>query len=336
MSIPSFELTRATSVADACALLADPECATEVIAGGTQLLITLKNGTHAPQRLVDIGAIAGLAEIRSSPEGLSIGAGVTLARLADHPEVARRHKVLAEAAKAVGTLQLRSMGTVAGNLCQDSCCIYVDRTIEQRHSLAPCHKINGDHCHIVPTSGSCWANYAGDLAPALIALDASVSVASVAGTEVRPITSLFSFEGTRPIALGAGELITDIRVPAPNGRAGGMYLKLRQRGSLDYPLLGVAAAVTLEEDGTCRTARVALTGVDRGPVLVPEADRLRGHIIGDELLEEIAHAAYKRARPVKNTFGYGASYRVRMAKPFVIRALRGAAARAEGREVLHG
>lgn len=316
MSLPSFELIRAKTISAACALLTDPE--TEVLAGGTQLLMLMKNRTRTPRRLVELGAIAGLDVIGYSPsEGLTIGARVTLAHLAVHPEAAHHYPAICEAARSVGTPQLQTMGTVAGNLCQDACCLYLDRPVEQRSALAPCHKIDGEVCHVVAGSDLCWANYAGDLAPVLIALGASVTVASPAGQQRRALTTIFSGDGKQPIALSPGALITDIRVPPPPARSGATYLKLRQRQSLEYPLLGVAAAVVLEAGGSCRSARVVLTGVDRGPVVVDGSD-----------VAELPEAAYRRVRPVKNSYGYGPNYRAKMVRPFVTRALGGAIARA--------
>ncbi len=334
MSIPAFEWTRATTVGEACRALAEPG-QTAVIAGGTQILFAMKNRTRLPDRLVDLSGVAGLETLRyDATEGLTIGARVTLAHLAAHPDVTRHYPVLRDAALAVGTLQLQTMGTVVGNVCQDTCCLYVDRAEPQRQALEPCHKLQGHCCHVVSGSESCWANYAGDVAPALIALDASVTIATASGESARPLSALFTADGVRPIALLPGELVTAIHVPAPAPRSGAMYLKLRQRQSLDYPLLGVAAAVTLAADGTCETARVVLTGVDRGPIVVPEAASLAGQALSSERLERVAQAAYKQAHPVKNAFGFGPAYRVKMIVPFVVRALSSAAARAEGREVV--
>lgn len=331
MSIPRFEFARARTIRDACAQLAAARGGAEVVAGGTELLVAMKHGTRAPRLLVDLTAVPGLDRLVFTPDvGLVIGARVTLARLAADPHVRTHYPAIAEAALAVGTLQLRSMGTVAGNLCQDTCCLYVDRSPQQRHGLVPCHKIDGDRCHVVAESDQCWANYAGDLAPVLLALGASIVVATPAGEAIRPLPALYSCEGIAPITLAAGEIITAIAVPAPPASSGAAYLKLRQRNGLDYPLLGVAAAIALGPDRRCRHARVALTGVERGPIEIPDAAALEGRTPDDEAFAPVAEAAARRAHPVKNAFGFGPSYRVRMTRPYVVRALRAATARAEG------
>ena len=315
MTLPPFDLERPRTIADACAALADPN--TALIAGGTQVLLAMKNRTRTPRRLVVLDAIPGLDAIDYQPaEGLTIGARVTLARVAANRDVLRLFPVIAEAARLVATPQIQSMGTLAGNLCQDTCCLYVDRALEQRDALAACLKLHGRTCHVVAGSDVCRANYAGDLAPVLIALGATVTVATSAGEQQRGLRSIFSDDGKAPIALARGEFITSIRVPSPPRRSGAVYLKLRQRRSLDYPLVGVAAAATDNK------VIVVLTGVERGPVAG------EGSLLG-EGVEGLAREASKRAHPVKNAFGYGPGYRVRAVRPLVTRAIRQAIARAE-------
>jgi 4-hydroxybenzoyl-CoA reductase subunit beta len=278
---------------------------------------------------VDLSGIDCLDRLEwSSEDGLCIGARVTLARLAADARVRQHYPAIVEAALAVGTWQLQSMGTVGGNLCQDTCCMYVNRPVEQRDGLSACHKIHGDKCHVVAGSDVCWANYAGDLAPVLLALDATVRVARVSGEDTRSVPCLFTGDGIAPIGLAPGELVTQIDVPTPSPCSGASYLKLRQRDSLDYPLLGVAAVVTLAADGTCSSARLALTGVDRAPVVVNEAASLVGRVLDAAAVGPVAHAAYRLARPVKNAWGYGASYRAKMTRVYVLRAVASAAARA--------
>jgi 4-hydroxybenzoyl-CoA reductase subunit beta len=168
--LPAFEYVRPSTIVEACRLLADAPGRAEALAGGTELLLALKHRTRTPQQLVDLSGIDCLDRLEwSSEDGLCIGARVTLARLAADARVRQHYPAIVEAALAVGTWQLQSMGTVGGNLCQDTCCMYVNRPVEQRDGLSACHKIHGDKCHVVAGSDVCWANYAGDLAPVLLA-----------------------------------------------------------------------------------------------------------------------------------------------------------------------
>ena len=321
MALPELKISTPATVADACRYL--EAGAAEAIAGGTDLLPALKGGLKRPDRLVDLSGIAGLDGLDYSPRGgLEIGALVTLRRLAGDTAVKDHYPVLAEAALQVGSGQLRAMATVAGNLCQDTCCMYLDRPEEVRSSLAPCHKIGGSICHVVPSSDECWAPYSGDMAPVLMALGATVTVAGRGGEADRPLADIFTDDGARPLDLQPGQLITKIKIPSPAPHSGAAYLKLRPRATLDYAVVGVAARVTLDpKDMTCADAAIILTGVGSSPRAVAEAMGLGGERLTGEAIERIAKAAMRLSHPVKNVVGTQPGYRRAMVKVQVARAL---------------
>ena len=321
MALPELEISTPATVADACRYL--EAGAAEAIAGGTDLLPALKGGLKRPDRLVDLSGIAGLDGLDYSPRGgLEIGALVTLRRLAKDAAVKDHYPVLAEAALQVGSVQLQAMATVAGNLCQDTCCMYFDRPEEVRSSLAPCHKIGGSICHVVPSSDECWAPYSGDMAPVLMALGATVTVAGRGGEADRPLADIFTDDGARPLDLQPGQLITKIKCPPPAPHSGAAYLKLRPRATLDYAVVGVAARVTLDpKDMTCADAAIILTGVGSSPRAVAEAMGLGGERLTGEAIERVAKAAMKLSHPVKNVVGTQPGYRRAMVKVQVARAL---------------
>jgi len=328
MRLPEMELVSPATVDEACRYLEAGSGAAQVIAGGTDLLAALKEGQKAPDTLVDLGGLPGLKEIAYGPEsGLEIGALVTLRQLAGDAAVRRHYPALAHAAEQVGTAQIQSMATVGGNICQDSCCMYFNRPVEVRRPLPPCHKLGGCVCHVVPTSPACWAPYAGDLAPVLIALGATATIAGRAGETVMPLAELFSDDGAHPLRLALDQLITGIRCPAATGHAGAAYLKLRPRETLDYAVLGVAASVRLDPaDLTCTGAAVVLTGVASAPKIVEEAETLRGTRLTPEVIAPVAAAATKLAYPVKNVVGSEPGYRRAMVTVHVSRALNDALA----------
>ena len=323
MGLPELEISTPATVADACRYLEAGTDAAEAIAGGTDLLQALKGGLKHPERLVDLSAIAGLDGLDYSPEGgLEIGALVTLRRLANDAAVKDHYPVLAEAALEVGSGQLQAMATVAGNLCQDTCCMYFNRPEEVRRPLPPCHKLGGSICPVVPSSDECWAAYSGDMAPVLIALGATVTVADRDGEADRPLADIFTDDGARPLDLQPGQLITKIKCPSPAPHSGAAYFKLRPRATLDYAVVGVAARVTLNpKDMTCADAAVILTGVGSSPSAVGEAMGLSGERLTDEAIERVAKAARKLSHPVKNVVGTHPGYRRAMVKVHVARAL---------------
>jgi 4-hydroxybenzoyl-CoA reductase subunit beta len=316
MRLPVQEFASPATIADACRYLEAGSEAAQVIAGGTDLLVALKEGQKSPETIVDLSNVPGLDQISYSPEkGLELGALVTLRRLNRNPTIRRHYPILAQAAGQVGTVQLQTMATVGGNLCQDSCCMYFNRPELVRRPLPPCHKLGGQVCHVVPTSDACWAPYSGDIAPVLIALGATAIIADRGGETSRPLTEIFSGDGARPLTLDAGQLITGIRCPAPPDRSGAAYIKFRQRATMDYPVVGVAACLALDKaDLTCVDAAIVLTGVASSPQLVPEAAELLGGTITDEKIGHVAGAASKLSYPVKNVVGSEPGYRRRMVR----------------------
>lgn len=329
MRLPRFDYAAPRSVQEACRTLEAGGEAVCAIAGGTDLLMALRNRQETATLLVDLAALP-LGEIcYSDDEGLRIGAMVSLRRLSADPTVGATYPVLAQAARAAGTVQLQAMATVAGNLCQNTCCMYFHRATGPRQSLDPCLKLEGSVCHVVAGSAQCWATYAGDLAPVMLVLGAALVIASPAGEKIVPVRDLFSGDGKRPHTLAPGQLITEIRIPPAAPHSGGAYLKLRQRQSVDYPLLGVAAYVAADPaGGVCREAALALTGVDRAPVVVDEASRLCGGKPTDEAIRTVAACARRRAHAINNVCGIPVRYRREMVNVYAESALRQALAAA--------
>lgn len=323
MKLPEMELAHPTTVADACRHLAAGRSEAQAIAGGTDLLVALKEGQKTPRKIVDLSGLAGLDEVSHSPtNGLEIGALVTLQRLVRDPVIKDHYPVIAEAAHLVGTVQLQAMATVGGNLCQDSCCMYFNRPEEVRQPLPPCHKLGGCICHVMPNSAECWAPYAGDMAPVLIALGATVSIANPQGEEDYPLADIYSDDGAQPLKLEPGHLITRIHCPSPAPHTGTSYFKTRPRETMDYAVAGVATSLTLNPTNMiCENVTIVLTGVAAAPKVVPEADELRGQVITEEAIDRIADAAVKLGFPVRNVVGAEPGYRRTMVMVNVKRSL---------------
>lgn len=328
MSLP-YELARVSTVSEACALLADPARTALPVGGGTQLLPTLSAQSDGSPRLIDLSGIDELGDLTfDADRGLRIGAGVTLSRLSGDAMVLSQYPALADASRAVGTSRLRSLATIGGNLCQNLTCRLMERLPDQQRGVPPCEIGRDGSCRRATARQACWASYAGDLAPVLLALDATVDISSVDGDDSRPLHTLFPTQATGRLSLAPGELVRAIRIPPPAPHSGAAYVRLEQDDAHDYPLLGAAAAVVLDANSICLSARVVLTGVGRVPRAVPEADLLVGHWVTDTLLDQVAHAAFRRARPENSAWGYAVNHRVRMTRPFVGRALRSALAAA--------
>ena len=321
MQLPSFEHLQPSSLDEALAYLAEYGERAKVIAGGTELLVSMKQRLLVPECLVNLKALPGLDYIREHNGDLRIGATTRLSSLTRSSAVGERFPILAQAARVVSAPPLQEMGTVGGNLCLNTRCFYYNQSSSWRQVRGACYKTGGDRCHVVEGGKRCFATYQGDLAPALIALGATITLAKKGGERELPLAELYTGRGKRPLALEAGEILTEVRVPVSTAGAGGDYQKLRYRGSLDFPLVGVAVVLSGNGSAACARARVALTGVGTGPVLVDEASRLlEGQQMNEELAARVADAAYEATRPVDNVGG-DASYRRKMVRVLTRRAI---------------
>ena len=322
MRLPKFECLMPESIDEVCKIAAAEGQNARIIAGGTDLLTAMKYGLKKPGVLIDISRIPQLDCINYTDEnGLVFGSLVTLRHLASHRVVREKYPLLVQASLSVGSVQLQAMGTLGGNLCQDSCCIYYNRPAASRQAMSPCFKLGGEKCHVVKGSKSCWAVYAGDMAPALMALGARIAIACEAGEKVMPLAELYSGRGEAPHILKPGELLKEVRVPPPAGRTG-IYLKLRLRKSIDYPLLGVAVNLLPgSKNGTLKDISLALTAVERSPLPVTVPDGATELADLEKQAEILAEAAHKAAHPVANTSGYSPRYRRDMVKVYVKQAI---------------
>ena len=321
MSLPEFQLLRPRNLAEAIELLERHRGEIQVIAGGTDLLPSLKQKLFAPRYLLDVKPLAELRYIGNGA-GLEIGALASVASVAGSREVRRGFPVLAEAARTVASPVLRNMGTLGGNLCLDTRCLWYNQSRFWRQSCGFCLKKDGPVCHVAPGSQRCWAAYSGDTAPALLALGAEIEIASPRGMRRLPLVEFYTGDGMARMKLAGDEILTRIFVPPASQGMGGAYLKFRLRGSIDYPLAGVAAAIRLAPDGTCEWGRVAVTALNPAPLVIPGSEEALRHArLDEQLLERLAQLAGSAIKPLA-TSASTPEYRREIARVFVRRAVR--------------
>ncbi len=321
MSLPSFEVVRPRTLEGALEELERHGPDAQMIAGGTDLVPSLKQGLFSPRVLVDLKGVRELDFIRFDREaGLELGALTTITRLAQSPVVAEYFPVLQAAAKTVASPLLRNMGTLGGNLCLDTRCLYYNQSAFWRESLGYCLKKEGTVCHVAPGSSVCWAVFSGDTAPALMTLAATVRLASPRGEREIPLRELYVNDGWVRLTKRHDEILTAVRIPLSSAGWKGTYKKLRIRNSIDYPLAGVAVAMRWASDGVCQDVRIALTAVNPAPRLVEAAARLKGKRYDPSLVDEVAHEAIRTAKPLR-TSASTMEYRRHMVRVFVRRAL---------------
>jgi 4-hydroxybenzoyl-CoA reductase subunit beta len=232
MQLPGFEHLQPASLNEALELLAEHGEEAKIVAGGTELLVSMKQGLLAPAYVIDLKAIPELDFIDEDDGGLCIGALTRLATVINSSLVHEGSPVLAQACAMVAAPPLQNMGTLGGNLCQNTRCSYFNQSRSWRQIRGDCYKTGGDRCHAVEGGNRCFATYQGDLAPALIALDATARIAGKGGERSIPLADLYTGKGKTPLTLEPGEVLVEVRVPASPSRTGGDYRKLRYRGSM--------------------------------------------------------------------------------------------------------
>jgi 4-hydroxybenzoyl-CoA reductase subunit beta len=318
-ALPEFQLIRPRTLAEVLAArAAHPE--SRLIGGGTDLMVNIRRGIVAPPVLIETNEVAELRTIRADASMLEIGAAVTLSEVARHPEIVARYPVVAQAAHVIAGPTHRNMGTVGGNLCLDTRCIYYNQSEWWRAANQHCLKTVGTICHVAPKShGVCFATFSGDLAPALLTLGAEVELAGPGGRRVLPLSGLYigharhdgtSGDGKNYLSLGRGEFVTAVRA-ANTPALRSAYDKVRIRRSIEYPVAGVAVALRREGDKLV-DLRVAFTGTNPRPVLLAGTQELCGGALDAAFFTGLDRLVRDQVMAMKTTFTPG-HYRRRVA-----------------------
>ncbi len=335
LRLPRFTYRPAKSLAEAASILAAEgaaEAPTRVrpVAGGTDLWPNMKRRHQSAEVVVGLGAVDELRAIRddggsgSGGGELRLGATATLTEVAEHPAVRGRYPALAQAVEAISSPPLRNMGTIGGNVCVDTRCTYYNQTEEWRRSIDYCMKECGETCWVAPSSPRCWAHSASDSAPMLIALGARIRLVSNEGERTIPLADLYRDDGIDYLTKRPDELVAEILVPAESSSEHlvSSFSKLRRRGSIDFAVLSVAAALRLAGDGTVEEARIVLGAVSSRPLPAEKAAAaLVGKQLTDDTIAEAAKLARRGATPMDNT-DFQAQWRGSVVPAYVERTLR--------------
>jgi len=322
-ALPEFALLRATTLDEVVkARASHPE--SRLLGGGTDLIVNIRRGIVAPPVLIDVNHVEELRTVRADARTLEIGAAVKLAELAAHEEVMRHYPVVAQAAGFIAGPTHRNMGTLGGNLCLDTRCLYYNQSEWWRGANNHCLKTTGDVCHVAPKSrGICFATFSGDLAPALLTLNAEVDLAGPGGRRTIALESLYvgyarqdrpiterEGDGKHYLSLGPGEFVTAVRA-RNTARLRSAYDKIRIRRSIEYPVTGVAVALRREHN-TLADLRVAFTGTNPRPVLLKGTAELCGRPLDAGVLNGLDALVRDQIMSMKTTFTPG-HYRRRVA-----------------------
>jgi xanthine dehydrogenase YagS FAD-binding subunit len=293
-----------------------------VLAGGSEALQLMKDGVLTPEYVVNLKTIPGLNAIREERGGFRIGALATLSEVEEHRGIREKLLILSEAAAEAASPQIRNAGTLAGNICQRPFCWYFRSSHFNclRKGGQLCYTVTGDgRFHAILGGGPSFIVHPSDTAPALVALNAQITIAGPAGTKTVPLEKFFvlpQVDFTRENILKPGEIVTEIFVPQPRSGSKGFYHKVRERQAWDHAIVSVATVVQTS-GGSVRDARVAMGGVAPIPWRALKAEEfLRGKKLDEATAQRAGEIALEGARPLKDN-----GYKVDMAKALVQRGL---------------
>jgi 4-hydroxybenzoyl-CoA reductase subunit beta len=348
LSLPQFKLLHPRTIAEAMGFLdkysahvgtaapgrparaefarvAHPESTVRIIAGGTDLIPSMRQKLFEPEYVVDIRGIAELHGIHPQPDGgVEIGPLTALSTIEKSVFLRQHYSVLTESAATVASPVLRNMGTIGGNICLDTRCLWYNQSLTWRKGCGFCIKKDGDLCHVAPGGTKCWAAFSADTPPALLCLNAEIEIVSPSGVRRIPLSDFYTGIGDNYRKLQPNEIVTRIFLSASSSGYLGVYRKLRVRGSIDYPLAGVAVAMK-RTNGHVADARVGITAVNPAPMLVKGADDLLiGQAVDDTIAAEVGDLAAKISKPL-TTSALTPEYRREMIRVFTKRAVLAAA-----------
>jgi 4-hydroxybenzoyl-CoA reductase subunit beta len=319
LTLPPFEYHAPRTVDEAVALLSKYQGQAKLLAGGTDLVPNMKHRLFTPQHLIGLKAIQGLKEVRQEPEKIRLGAMCTIAQLAADPIVGRALPSLASAASQIAGPQLREMGTLGGNLCLDTRCVYYNQTYFWRKALGFCLKKDGTVCHVVQGGRRCVAAASNDTAPVLMTLDATVRVVGPGRSRELPILGLYTSDGIQNTVLRPDELLVEVQVPLPKPGTVAGYEKVRVRASIDYPALTIAVAAQVDARNRLQWIRAAISALGARPHFVTRLEAFAGRELDDALVREVGQVAWKQCHPLTN-INVDPGWRREMIPVFVRRA----------------
>src|SRR5579864_9077572 len=316
LRLPRFKYLRPQRAREAAQMAAEHGSRAMFVAGGTDLFPKLKRRQFEVDTLIGLEFLG--REVHNGSDELVIDAGMTLAEAARYGALVEHFAGYAEAAGLVSSPPLRNAGTIGGNLCVDTRCNYYDMTYEWRKAAGFCMKKDGDICLVAPSSPRCWAVSSSDTAPMAIALGGLITLSGPQDDRELPVAALYRDDGMDYLAKQPAEVVTELRLPAVVGIQSA-YVKLRRRGSIDFPIAGAAVALRLEGD-TVTSCRIVLSAVASHPLEAAEAGEFMvGKRVDEESIRAAAEIAARPAKPLDNA-DLSHFWRKRMVRVVVERA----------------
>lgn len=308
MELPTFAYVRAESLEEAARLLHEHSGRARLLAGGTELVPRMKYGLDTPEVVIGLET-AQAKPFQVSPDGrLRLDAPVTLDALRRSEALRAALPILCDAARAVASKEIRVMGTLGGNLCQETRCLYYNQS-HRFQFVEPCFKRGGDRCYFIPKGKQCWAVYMADTAPALLSLDARCTLSNGVEQRTLPLEEIYGQDPLHPLGLSPGEVLTGVDIADVPAKGAGAYQKFTMRGALEFAGVSVAVTLGLERaKGPVTQARIFVGAVGPGPARGRKAEKaLEGQVPDERRVAEAAEILADEVR-VWPHHGYSAPY----------------------------
>ncbi len=317
-----FEFLSPSSLHEATKFLSSSNGNTKILAGGTDVIVGMKQGIVQPQNILWLGKINELEQITFSREGgMKIGAMCTLSEIEKNENVQKYFPSVIDAVKSIASPQIRNRATIGGNLCLNTRCFYYDQSDFWRNSLGSCLKYGNGICHAAPELSHCTAVFSSDLAPLLIALDANAELHSSQSILKIPLSRLYNDDGKNHVSLFQSEILSSVSIPF-NEKIKSAHGKIRARNSIDFAMANVGVAISFNQKNMCEKANIVVGAVSSSPIIADNvAQKLVGENITEKLIEEVAKEISSLIHPIPNIDG-AVSYRKKMVRVLVKRALK--------------
>ena len=308
MYLPKFEYYGPTSVKEATHLLKALDAPVEILAGGTELFPRMKYGLVRPEHLISLKEIPVGPPIQLEDGALCIDAHITLSEIALSPLIRKWVPLLAKASERVASQEIRNMATLGGNICQESRCLYYNQS-HRFQFVDPCFKRGGEMCYFATKGKKCFAVYMGDIAPALMCLDAEVRILSNDDERQVPLDNIFSGDALRPLNLNPDEVLTKVIIPSQPDSTGWSHIKYSLRGGVEFAALNIATILNFEDGGkTCKRASIVVDAIAPSPMRAQKAaSLLKGQELSGELIEDAAKVVAEEMK-ITPHHGYTVAY----------------------------
>jgi 4-hydroxybenzoyl-CoA reductase subunit beta len=296
----------------------------KVVAGGTEIVVMMKLGLSAAPYLMSLKRIKGLSGIEKRRNEVIVKSSTTIKEILQSPLINDNFKGIAQAAQLLAAPPIQNRATIAGNILQNTRCLYYNQSELFRSGLEPCFKAKGKICHAVRGGKRCYSVYQSDMAPSLISFGSKVKLEKKDSSRIVLLSDLFSGKGVSPFSIGDNELLTEFIIPVPDGNYGSSYEKLRIRKGLEYPLASTAVFLSEDKLGNLNNARIVVGAAASSPKVIEDASSyLKGKDSFAEGLDEVANLAFNLSE-MANNLSVPAEYRRKMVKVLTKRSIQNA------------